>query len=126
MKEKDLSSLNIRTDLVTDIIPNLTDTSVIDETIYEEGKVKVSNIVLDSKSSKIIGKKEGNYTTIFFDDITDTSNFELVKNIFIKEFPAEKRSPIEDTLFIISSYIFDNSAVSKIVFTFQFVFYILV
>lgn len=85
MKEKDLSSLNIRTDLVTDIIPNLTDTSVIDETMYEEGKVKVSNIVLDSKSSKIIGKKEGNYTTIFFDDITDTSNFELVKNIFIKE-----------------------------------------
>ena len=56
MEEKDLKSLNIRTDLVTDIIPNINTT--VNEETYEENNIRVSNIFLDSKSSKLIGKKK--------------------------------------------------------------------
>ena len=52
MEEKDLKSLNIRTDLVTDIIPNINTT--VNEETYEENNIRVSNIFLDSKSSKLI------------------------------------------------------------------------
>lgn len=83
MEEKDLKPLNIRTDLVTDIIPNIKTT--VNEKIYEENNIKVSNIFLDSKSALEIGKKKGNYTTIFFEDITDKDNYNSVLNIFIKE-----------------------------------------
>ena len=83
MEEKDLKSLNIRTDLVTDIIPNINTT--VNEETYEENNIRVSNIFLDSKSSKLIGKKKGNYTTIFFEDITDKDNYNNVLNILIKE-----------------------------------------
>lgn len=83
MEEKDLKSLNIRTDLVTDIIPNINTT--VNEETYEENNIRVSNIFLDSKSSKLIGKKKGNYTTIFFEDITDKDNYNKVLNILIKE-----------------------------------------
>ena len=57
MEEKDLKSLNIRTDLVTDIIPNVK-TNII-ENIYEKDNIKVSNITLDKESAKLIGKKKG-------------------------------------------------------------------
>lgn len=83
MEEKDLKSLNIRTDLVTDIIPNINTT--VNEETYEENNIRVSNIFLDSKSSKLIGKKKGIYTTIFFEDITDKDNYNKVLNILIKE-----------------------------------------
>ncbi len=83
MEEKDLKSLNIRTDLVTDIILNINTT--VNEETYEENNIRVSNIFLDSKSSKLIGKKKGNYTTIFFEDITDKDNYNNVLNILIKE-----------------------------------------
>mgnify|MGYP001360837876 CR=1 FL=1 len=79
MEEKDLKSLNIRTDLVTDIIPNINTT--VNEETYEKNNIRVSNIFLDSKSSKLIGKKKGNYTTIFFEDITDKDNYNNVLNI---------------------------------------------
>ena len=45
MEEKDLKSLNIRTDLVTDIIPNINTT--VNEETYEENNIRVSNIFLD-------------------------------------------------------------------------------
>ena len=83
MEEKDLKSLNIRTDLVTDIIPNVK-TNII-ENIYEKDNIKVSNITLDKESAKLIGKKKGIYTTIFFEDITDKDNYNKVLNILIKE-----------------------------------------
>lgn len=83
MRNIDLKDFEIRTDLVADIVSK--DDSLVKEEIYEENNIKVSNIKIDSNTSKLINKKEGFYTTIYFDDITDHTNFKNVKEILIKE-----------------------------------------
>lgn len=82
--EINLEKYEIRTDLIDEIIENKKIDN-IDFNVEQIGDIKVQNIHLDKKSSKLINKKEGNYTTIIFDDITDYNNRENVKNIFIKE-----------------------------------------
>ena len=81
MKEKDLSMYNIRTDLIVDLIE---DTPSFEKKRQEDGIV-ISNISLDEENSKIIGKEIGDYTTIYFDDVTDSSNYEKVLNIMTSE-----------------------------------------
>ena len=81
MREIDLSKYKIRTDLVKDLIKN--------DSKYEEkylfGDIKVSRITLDEEISKKLNRKKGNYTTIYFDDITDSSNYDKVLKIVTKE-----------------------------------------
>ena len=84
MREIDLSPYKIRTDLVTDL-KEIKDISGITEKTYEEGKVKVSNIQIENNAGKSINKSDGFYTTIFFNDITDTDNFNEVLKIFTNE-----------------------------------------
>ena len=84
MRNVDLKDFEIRTDLVADIVSKDEKVNVTEE-IYEENRIKVSNIKIDSDTSKLINKKEGFYTTIYFDDITDHTNYKNVKEIFIKE-----------------------------------------
>lgn len=84
MRNVDLKDFEIRTDLVADIVSKDEKVNVIEE-IYEENRIKVSNIKIDSDTSKLINKKEGFYTTIYFDDITDHTNYKNVKEIFVKE-----------------------------------------
>ena len=77
----DLSKYQIRTDLAIESIKNIKNISK--EKIEEN--IKITNVVVDDKVSKVINKKKGNYITIEFDDVTDSSNYEKVKKIFIRE-----------------------------------------
>ena len=76
-----MSKYDIRTDLVVDLIdesPSFEKKKVI-------GNITISNIKLDSVNAKIIGKKEGDYTTIYFDDITDSTNYDKVLDVMTSE-----------------------------------------
>ena len=77
--EIDLSKYRIRTDLAIEVIPENTElkTKKIDD-------ITVSKIYVDEELSKKINKKKGNYITIEFQDITDNTNKEKVKSIFVK------------------------------------------
>ena len=81
MKEKDLSKYNIRTDLIVDLIEE----SPSFEKKREEDGVIISNINLDKDNAETIGKAPGNYTTIYFDDVTDTSNYNKVLDVLTLE-----------------------------------------
>lgn len=83
VKEIDLKTYNIRTDLVMDLIK---DKKVLDKFEYKEGKTSVSKITLNKEEAAEINKKEGKYTTIYFDDVTDNTNYLEVKEVFKKEF----------------------------------------
>ena len=77
----DLSKYQIRTDLAIESIKNIKNISK--EKI--EDNIKITNVVVDDKISELINKKKGNYITIEFDDVTDSSNYEKVKKVFVRE-----------------------------------------
>ena len=77
----DLSKYQIRTDLA---IESIKDIKNISKEKIEEN-IKITNVVVDDKVSSLINKKKGNYITIEFDDVTDSSNYEKVKKVFVKE-----------------------------------------
>ena len=78
MHRIDLKNYEIRTDLAIEAAINVD----IDKKEQIFDNIKVTNIYLDKNNSKIINKKEGNYTTIEFDDITDYNMKEKVKIYF--------------------------------------------
>lgn len=76
MHEIDLSSYDIRTDLIDEVIEK-------DKFEYKKrDNVKINRVELNQKEAVKINRKEGNYVTISFDDVTDFNNLEKVKNIF--------------------------------------------
>jgi spore protease len=78
LREIDLKNFEIRTDLICDSVG-------LDNVKKEVLKnIFVSEIELDSKKAKELDKKCGKYTTIEFEDVTDTTNFNNVKNILKK------------------------------------------
>lgn len=81
MREVDLSKHEFRTDLVVDLIE---DNSSYEEKTTVDG-ITISNIKLDEEGSKLLGKEMGDYTTIYFDDITDTTNYDKVLKIMSDE-----------------------------------------
>ena len=82
--EINLEKYEIRTDLIDEVIENQKIDN-IENRIEEIDNIKVQNIHLNKENGKLINKKEGNYITITFDDITDFDNKEKVKNVFINE-----------------------------------------
>ena len=82
--EIDLKKYEIRTDLVLDTIEN--NSSDIDKHVNSYGSIKVTKVNVDSESSILLNKKEGNYVTIEFKDVTDTENRNKLEDIFVKEF----------------------------------------
>jgi len=78
MHEIDLSKYDLRTDLIIEKIKN--DNEVLE---YEENNVKVSEVIL--KKGNTLNKKVGDYITISFSDITDSTNYDNVLKVFIKE-----------------------------------------
>ena len=72
--EVDLSRFNLRTDLAIDLVNG--DSSVS----YND--IDVTSIRLDSERASMISKKEGNYITISFSDVTDSSNRDRVISVF--------------------------------------------
>ena len=79
MHEVDLSSFDLRTDLI--IEKNIEN---IKNNQYSYGNVLIDDIILKKNNS--LEKKKGKYVTISFKDITDSNNFNSVLNIFKKEF----------------------------------------
>lgn len=78
MHKIDLAKYNVRSDL---IIEN--DFSSYLKNSYSKNNIKVDHIVLDKDN--ILKKKSGDYVTISFQDITDSSSFLEVKEILISE-----------------------------------------
>lgn len=81
MRRVDLSKYQIRTDLVVDLIDS---ESSLEKKYKYEGCL-VSKITLDKKNAKTLKKKEGNYTTIYFEDITDNTNYQNILKILSQE-----------------------------------------
>ena len=81
MKNIDLEKYNIRTDLIDDVVKSKN----YYNKIIKSKDVVVNRVYIDKDKSKFIKKDIGNYSTISFNDITDSTNYEKVLNIFIKE-----------------------------------------
>ena len=75
--EVDLKNSILRTDLAVELIKTKP-TKQIDD-------IKITNITLNETESKKINKKPGNYTTIEFEDVTDTNNQKKISKIFAEE-----------------------------------------
>lgn len=73
----DLKNTILRTDLAVELVDS-EPTKLIDD-------IKVTNITLNENEAKKINKKSGNYTTIEFEDVTDSNNQKKVENIFSQE-----------------------------------------
>ena len=82
MHKIDLSKYNLRTDMVIDEKESIKEK--IDEKYYEEDNIKVSLVKLGKNN--VLDKKEGNYLTIEYDDITDTEYRKKVSKVFTSEF----------------------------------------
>ena len=81
--EIDLKNYEIRTDLVLETIEN--NNSNIETKISNHGNTKVTKVIVDSRASTLINKKEGTYITIEFEDVTDSENKSNVEEVFISE-----------------------------------------
>lgn len=81
--EIDLKKYEIRTDLVLDSIEN--NKSNIETITSDHGNIKVTKVTVDKETSIQLNKKEGNYITIEFDDVTDTENRNKVEEVLITE-----------------------------------------
>ena len=75
--EVDLKNRILRTDLAVELVKS-TPTKQIDD-------IKITNITLNEKEANEINKKPGNYTTIEFEDVTDSKNQKKVEKIFSEE-----------------------------------------
>lgn len=80
----DLSNYNIRTDIALDVVENKK-INGIKTNISKEDGVKVTTVEVDENGSKVINKGKGIYITIEFNDVTDTDNYNNVKNVFVKQ-----------------------------------------
>ncbi len=78
MHKVDLAKYNVRSDLIIEH-----DSSDYIKESYQDSNVKVDYIRLDKKN--LLNKKEGDYITISFEDITDSSNFSKVLKVLNKE-----------------------------------------
>lgn len=74
----DLSKYQLRTDLAIEALEN----EKIDSRIKIYDNIKVTKTYLNESVAKKIQKKEGNYITIEFDDITDYQNRNKVTSVF--------------------------------------------
>lgn len=81
-KEINMSKYQIRTDLVVEKISE--DEKINQKIKYEKG-IKITDISLKDDVLKDVDKKNGNYITIEYKDITDSKNASDVKKVFIKE-----------------------------------------
>ncbi len=75
--EIDLKNIEVRTDLAIELTQS--------QNQKEENGIKITDINLTKEEANKINKKEGNYITIEFTDITDYENRKKVKTIFVKE-----------------------------------------
>jgi spore protease len=73
----DLSKYSIRTDLAIDVVSDS-----LKKNVYSENGIDVTSICIDDSNSSFFSKKPGNYITISFSDVTDSSNKDNVVSVF--------------------------------------------
>lgn len=81
--EIDLKDYSIRTDLITEIIEDKEENG-INKKVVMEGDIRVTEVYLNKEGAKSLNKKEGNYITIEFEDVTDKDNYKKVEKVFVK------------------------------------------
>ena len=81
--EIDLEEYQIRTDLITEIIEKKCEDGINQKIVMEED-IKVTEVNLKKEGAKSLNKKEGNYITIEFEDVTDKDNYKKVEKVFVK------------------------------------------
>lgn len=81
--EIDLKNYQIRTDLAIDLLDQNKKLKGVKQTYYSDNDIKVTSVLLEKNNT--LGKKEGNYITIEFSDITDSQNRKNVEIILKKE-----------------------------------------
>lgn len=77
--EINLSNIDIHTDLAIDVIDKISSLDGVKQVIRNVDGVSITDVKLDKKNS--LNKKEGNYITIEFDDVTDSTNYNKVKDV---------------------------------------------
>lgn len=77
--EINLSNIDIHTDLAIDVIDKISSLDGVKQVIKNVDGVSITDVKLDKKNS--LNKKDGNYITIEFDDVTDTTNYNKVKEV---------------------------------------------
>ena len=77
--EIDLKNFNIRTDLIIED-PN----TKIKYNIEEYKGINVTKVLVNKTNKDILNKKEGNYITIEFNDVTDINNQNNLEKVFVK------------------------------------------
>ena len=98
--EIDLSKYKIRTDLAIEALPSMENL----DTYIKDEQIKVTSLHVDSKLSQEIGKKEGTYITVEFNDVTDYDNREKVGQTLeeeIKKMLNDKKITPQDECLII-------------------------
>lgn len=78
----DLSQYQLRTDLA---IESFEDKNNLKSEIIEDNHIKTIRTFLTKEIATKINKKEGNYTTIEFQDITDSENKKEVEKVLVRE-----------------------------------------
>ncbi len=82
--EVDLKKYQIRTDLALESLKNYSVDTIQNE-VEKDQDLTITTTYLDKESGNKIGKKEGIYITIEFEDVTDHDNFIHVKKVFSKK-----------------------------------------
>ena len=79
--EIDLNKYNIRTDLILESIEN--NNNKIDTITENHDGILVTSVNVDDKSSSLLNKEKGKYTTILFEDATDSTNASKIEEVLI-------------------------------------------
>jgi len=98
----DLSKYKTRTDLAIEVIGDVKDG--ITTNIYDIDNVKITEVYINEKAGNSIGKKQGNYITIEFDDVTDFESQKKVERIFcdkLKELLKKTNITDEQTCLVV-------------------------
>lgn len=96
--EIDLKNFEVRTDLISEIVEINENKNGIETKVKNCDGIKVTKVKIDEEGSVLLNKKVGNYITIEFDDVTDSSNREHVKKVFEKYFiELLKKNNIKDS-----------------------------
>ena len=77
--EINLSNIDIHTDLAIDVIDKISSLDGVRQVIKNVDGVSITDVKLEKKNS--LNKKEGNYITIEFDDVTDSTNYNKIKEV---------------------------------------------
>ena len=82
---------------------NLNDNYIRTDLLYEKKKKKNEGSLTSYDDIKVLSNKEKNYdySTIFFDDITDYESYNNLEKVFVKEFSKDLKIKSNDVIVII-------------------------